>query len=240
MSQPPNTQPPNAQRPNAPAPGPGTEVPPQVAACVQAVEDLFHPLLVTLRESGEALAPLFDGPVDAARVLTASRPHALEVLADPHTVGAGFVVSPGILTDETYLLAWWQGDDQGLIPDSIALVQSTDYSRQEWFRTPQRTHASHVTGPYIDYVCTDEFMLTSTVPVERDGRMLGVMGADVLAETVERTLLEVFRAADATLVNDHDRVVLSSHVHLFAGEPVDRGDFTAQVPCPGLPFTVLV
>ncbi len=221
-----------------PVPTP-TPTPVGLGACVEAVEALFHPLLHSLRESGDALAPLFDGDVSAAQVLDAVRPHALEVLADAHTVGAGFVVSPGLLTDGEYRLAWWQGDDQGRIPDSIALVQSTDYSRQEWFRTPQRSHASHVTGPYIDYVCTDEFMLTSTVPVERDGRMLGVMGADVLAETVERTLLDTFRAAHATLVNDHDRVVLSSQVHLFAGEPVDRDAFATHVPCAGLPFTVL-
>ncbi|HNJ79264.1 MAG TPA: AzlC family ABC transporter permease, partial [Marmoricola sp.] len=144
-----------------------------------------------------------------------------------------------LLTDETFLLAWWQGDDKERIPESIALVQSTDYSRQEWFRTPQRTHASHVTGPYIDYVCTDEFMLTVTVPVERNDQMLGVMGADILAETVERILLDQFQQSGATLANHHGRVVLSADPRVFAGEPISPDQYDVQIPCADLPLTVL-
>jgi len=207
--------------------------------CARAVENLFNPLIETLWKSGAAIAPLFDHPASSADLLTTSQPYAFEILATPHTVGAGFVATPGLLTDETFLLAWWQGDDKERIPESIALVQSTDYSRQEWFRTPQRTHDSHVTGPYIDYVCTDEFMLTVTVPVERNGQMLGVMGADILAETVERMLLHDFRSAGATLVNHHGRAVLSADTQVFAGEPVSINDYARQLPCTGLPMSVL-
>jgi hypothetical protein len=210
----------------------------QLSDCARAVEDLFNPLIATLWKSGEAIAPLFDTPTSSSELLTTSQPHAFEILAAPHTVGAGFVATPGLLTDEKFLLAWWQGDDKERIPESIALVQSTDYSRQEWFRTPQATHTSHVTGPYIDYVCTDEFMLTVTVPVERNGRMLGVMGADILAETVERTLLDQFQSAGATLANHHDRVVLSADTQLFAGEPLEPGRYASRIACEGLPMTV--
>lgn len=214
---------------------PGTSVP-----AAQAVQDFFGPLLASLRTSGDAIAPLFDAvSVSAEEVLRVSRPFAFDVLQDPHTVGAGFVVSPGLLADETYLLAWWQGDDKERIPESAALVQSTDYSRQEWFRTPVRTGRSHVTGPYIDYVCTDEFVLTLTVPVVRAERTLGVMGVDVLAETIERALVDVFRAEGATLVNHHDRAVLSGDPRVFAGDPVNRAAYATAAPCDGLPFTVL-
>ncbi|HNI69696.1 MAG TPA: cache domain-containing protein [Marmoricola sp.] len=211
----------------------------QVTKCAQAVEELFHPLIQTLWESGAEIAPLFDQPSSSADLLAISRPFALEILSSPHTVGAGFVATPGLLTDETFLLAWWQGDDKERIPESIALVQSTDYSRQEWFRTPQRTHASHVTGPYIDYVCTDEFMLTVTVPVERNDQMLGVMGADILAETVERILLDQFQQSGATLANHHGRVVLSADPRVFAGEPISPDQYDVQIPCADLPLTVL-
>jgi len=211
----------------------------ELATCAHLVEELFNPLISQLWRSGRAIAPLFNQPASSADLLAESQPHAFEILAAPHTVGAGFVVTPGILTDEHFLLAWWQGDDKERIPESIALVQSTDYSRQEWFRTPQRTHASHVTGPYIDYVCTDEFMLTITVPVEQDGQMLGVMGADILAETIERVLLEPFQEAGATLVNHHNRAVLSAEVEIFAGEPINPENFSQEVPCADLPLKVI-
>ena len=211
----------------------------QLATCTRLAEEMFNPLITKLWQAGRAIAPLFDRPASSADLLAQSQPHAFDILAAPHTVGAGFVATPGILTDEHFLLAWWQGDDKERIPESIALVQSTDYSRQEWFRTPQRTHASHVTGPYIDYVCTDEFMLTVTVPVERDGRMLGVMGADILAETIERVLLNPFLAAGATLINHHNRAVLSAEVEIFAGEPIDPANYSRVLPCADLPFRVL-
>ncbi len=210
-----------------------------VAECVVAVERFFHPLLQTLRGAGDAIAPLFDHAVASEQVVRAVRPLALDVLADGHAVGAGFVVTPGLPSDETYLLAWWQGDDHERLPQSPALVQSTDYSRQEWFRTPHRTGTSHVTGPYVDYVCTDELTLTVTVPVVRGGRMLGVVGADILAETVEQDLLPVFARAGATLVNHHDRAVLSAQPQVFAGEPVDRSGYGEAQACTGLPFVVL-
>ena len=82
-------------------------------------------------------------------------------------------------------------------------------------------------------------MLTVTVPVERDGRMLGVMGADILAETIERVLLNPFLAAGATLINHHNRAVLSAEVEIFAGEPIDPANYSRVLPCADLPFRVL-
>jgi hypothetical protein len=206
--------------------------------CVRAVEEFFHPLQSTLTSLGQRLVPLFDEPPASDALLRAARPLALEVLADAHAMGAGFVVTPGLLADDDYLLAWWQGDGKEPLTRSPALVQSTDYSRQEWFRTPLRTGASHVTGPYVDYVCTDELTLTITVPVTRGGRMLGVMGADVLASTVEKSLLATFAGAGATLANRHHRAVLSAQPQVFAGEPVDPHAYAVSRPCRGLPLDV--
>lgn len=208
--------------------------------CVRAVEGFFSPLVGTLETLGERLVPLFDAPLRSDVLLRAARPLALEVLADPHTMGAGFVVTPGLLADESYALAWWQGDGREQLTQSPALVQSADYRRQEWFRTPQRTGRSHVTGPYVDYVCTDELTLTVTVPVLRDGQMLGVMGADVLAATVEKELLATFAGAGATLANHHHRAVLSAQAQVFAGEPVDPAAYATVRTCAGLPLDVLV
>ena len=205
-----------------------------------AVEQFFHDLAARLTKSGERIAAEI-GPSGSTseQVLRAAQPLALELLEDPRILGAGFVTVPGLLLDEPHLLAWWQGQVKELLSGSAALERSGDYSRQEWFRTPQRTGRPHVTGPYIDYVCTDEFVTTTTVPVTRDGELIGVMGADVLAETLEAELLAAFRTAHATLVNHHGRAVLSGNPRTFAGDPVDQSAFAVVLPCEGLPLTVL-
>ena len=43
-----------------------------------------------------------------------------------------------------------------------------------------RTGTRHLTGPYVDYVCTDDYTITVTTPVRVDGEMVGVVGTDAL------------------------------------------------------------
>ncbi|WP_370249749.1 cache domain-containing protein [Nocardioides sp.] len=223
-----------------PGPATPTDAPVAAATCVEAVETFFAPLLASLARSADAIAPLFDGPPIASDiVLREVEPRARDVLAAGPAVGAGFVVIPGLLSDLTHLLAWWQGDAGERMAESAALVQSAEYAHQEWFRTPLRTGEVHVTGPYVDYVCTDEFVLTTTLPVVRAGRPLGVMGVDVLAETLERVLAPTFIAAGATLVNHHSRAAVSGDPTVFAGDRIDRSAFALALPCAGLPLTVL-
>ena len=48
--------------------------------------------------------------------------------------------------------------------------QFRDYTTLEWWRVPARTGTRHLTGPYVDYVCTDDYTVTITTPVTVDGR----------------------------------------------------------------------
>ena len=56
--------------------------------------------------------------------------------------------------------------------------------------------------------------MTSTAPVSSGGRMVGVVGADSLLETLEELFLPSLRAAGATLVNDQGRAVMSADPHV--------------------------
>ncbi|GAA1922501.1 hypothetical protein GCM10009775_13700 [Microbacterium aoyamense] len=131
--------------------------------------------------------------------------------------GAGFVATPGALVDAEWHLAWWLGgpsaDARRLATiDDPAHDQFRDYTSLEWWRVPASTGARHLTGPYVDYVCTDDYTVTITTPVIVGGRMLGVVGADALVDRLERALLPVLRSghASATVVNASGRVVAST------------------------------
>jgi hypothetical protein len=141
------------------------------------------------------------------------------VSGDTLLTGAGFVAAPGALADADWHLAWWLGataQGGGLrrlaTIDDPAHEQFRDYTALEWWRVPAQTGARHLTGPYVDYVCTDDYTVTITTPVMVRGEMVGLVGADALVDRLERELLPVMRigALPATLVNASSRVVTST------------------------------
>lgn len=208
--------------------------------CADAVERHWAALVATLRAHADTMASLFaGGPLTSADVLRVAQPLALEVLADETLVGAGFVAAPGSVLDETHFLAWWQGEHKEQLTHPVVTVQVTDYTRQEWFRVPQATGRPHLTGPYVDYVCTDEYVMTTTLPVHHEGRMVGLFGADTLAETLETIFDPVFAGSDCVLVNDHGRVVLSDDPAVLPGRMVVPEEFGGTVVCGDLPLRVL-
>ncbi|MET0783195.1 MAG: hypothetical protein ABWX76_05895 [Leifsonia flava] len=157
-------------------------------------------------------------------------------------VGAGFVAAPDFLPDAPWHLAWWLGEGNGFGSDSgsgaggrrasgrnavrrLEAVEDPasdsfrDHTTLEWWRIPERTGRRHITGPYVDYLCTDDYTLTITDPVFVDGQLVGVVGADVYVTDAERVLLPALRriGGDASLVNASGRIVVSTDPRLATG-----------------------
>lgn len=141
------------------------------------------------------------------------------VSGDTLLTGAGFVAAPGILADAEWHLAWWLGGS-GPQPTVRRLAtiddpthdQFRDYTALEWWRVPAASGSRHLTGPYVDYVCTDDYTVTITTPLVVGHMMVGVVGADALVDRLERELLPAMRtgSSPATLVNASGRVVTST------------------------------
>lgn len=139
------------------------------------------------------------------------------VTGDPLVTGSGFVASPGLLSDARWHLAWWLGSAGGDVRRLATVDDETrdgfrDYTALEWWRTPFRTRTRHLTGPYVDYLCTDDYTVTLTVPVIVDGEFLGVVGCDALVAQLDARLLPSLRALDvpAAVVNASGRIVTAT------------------------------
>ncbi|TXK19489.1 cache domain-containing protein [Homoserinibacter sp. GY 40078] len=139
------------------------------------------------------------------------------VTDDPLITGAGFVAAPGLLEDAHWHLAWWLGSPGSGVRrlatvDDETSDQFRDYTALEWWRVPFRTGARHLTGPYVDYLCTDDYTVTLTVPIVADGEFLGVVGCDALVERIESRLLPALSALDApaAIVNAAGRIVTAT------------------------------
>jgi len=142
----------------------------------------------------------------------------------------------GLLGPERSYIAWWQGPDLEHV-DALANFSPNSISRYvkaEWFRIPVETGRAHVTGPYVDFLCTDEYVLTFTHPVftRPDGPVAGIVGIDVTVQRLERGAMAALRriGGRATLANADGRAIVS------AASDIDAGDLTApNEPCAQYP-----
>lgn len=226
----------------------------------------FRELLEILQDWKPRLQPLFSGPgpgPSCREVDAVAEPLTIALLqrTDYPLAGGGFVAAHNALSDAPWHMAWWQGRSKEIQVLSSVESMGEAYSRREWFTVPVETGASHVTGPYVDFICTDEYTVTLTSPLTVGGKVVGVVGADVFVESLEEVLLPDLRSVhpEASLVNRVGRVVVSADPQLAAGRllvgdwrqaadparmelrgPEYTGRFAAVHPCGSLPLAVVV
>lgn len=144
------------------------------------------------------------------------RVHAILARA-PLVAGAGMVFAPDVLEDAPLWLEWWRRATGG--PPAFLAVELDparpdfyDYVRAEWFTTPRDAGERWVAGPFVDHSGTNEHILTLTLPVVRDGRFLGVAGADIAVGAIEPIAAPALAAtgADAALLNHRGRVIATN------------------------------
>lgn len=206
------------------------------AAVSGAIERVFAAVSVVHTAALRALTGAGTGSALADQVR--------ELLLEPGqiAVGLGLVAAPRPERDLPLRLQWWQVDpaagrlvqlDPDLRPASLGYY---DYTATDWYDVPRRTGRRHVVGPYVDVHGTGRYLLTLTGPVvdPGGGEFLGVVGADVPVSGFESHLLRLLGAPRQPflLVNDEDRVVLSTSPRWLVGDLVRSGD---ELPGEGAP-----
>lgn len=159
--------------------------------------------------------------------------------------GAGFVAATGVLEDSPWWLEWYvRGDDDAVERLQVPLDPSQhgfyDYTTTAWFREPEQHRHRVVTGPYVDYLCTEDQTLTFSQPVVVGDRFLGVAACDVPAVTVERDLVPTLRRLDQLTIvaNPEGRVLCSNSGRFVCGDLLSAADLAEATPVPGLAMVV--
>lgn len=201
----------------------------ELDTAVEAVDEFFDgvfaPLDAWLPELTAQLArQLEEGRLTGSQLAALVEPRAHRILdtADRPIYGAGYCASE-LVVFEGNPLAWWQGPERSLLASSTfgPGQAAIDLVRLEWYRVPQSTGERHVAGPFVDYLCSNEITITSSIPVLHDGRFLGVICADVLVASLEDALLpSVAELPEVTLANASGRVVVSSDPGYETGDRV--------------------
>ncbi len=204
----------------------GDDVVEQVSSIVEGVFTGLEPLLA----AAEALLAAPGRPT--ATDLERLRPPVLDTLGGL-VVGAGFIAAPHALADQEFGFEWWTTAFTGtpsqlFISLDPASDHFLDYTRQSWFTVPRDTGRRHITGPYVDYLCTDEYTLTFTIPVRRGRAFAGVVGADMFVREFEHAVQpSLDRTARAALVNAQGRVIVSTLARQVTGSVVREPDVPA-------------
>lgn len=209
---------------------------------VLAVSAALEALTTTAFEVCERIAHgvrslLDDGaPMTRGRLKPVGDLAVAEIESRPGSLqGAGFVAAVDRLADAGRWLEWYS-TDAAQRPQRL-VVQSDprneyfyDYTVLPWYVVPAQTRHRHITGPYVDYLCTNDYSLTFTVPVLNGSDFVGVAGCDVGVATAEAALMPSLRAAAQRLavVNADGRVIASNSGRHICGDLVDRPDVAAR------------
>lgn len=188
------------------------------------------------------------GPLTTDRLDEVVEPSALRLFdtVDLPVYGSGFIAALDSLADANSHLAWWQGPERAqlVLASQSVNKEHIDYSELEWYRVPLATGEPHVAGPYVDYLCSDEYTITVAAPVHVDGEFVGAVALDLLIDRVERDLTPRLAAFgdDISIVNGVGRVLLSTSAARETGDTI-RGDDLAgfeRFACAGMALDVLI
>lgn len=160
--------------------------------------------------------------------------------------GAGFCAAERIV-DQGNPLAWWQGPAHEPLASSTFGVGpgAVDLRRLEWYRVPEISGKFNIAGPFVDYLCSNEVTITSSLPLTIAGHFAGVLCLDVLVSQLEETLLpQLHGGHTVTLLNANRRVVFSTDNASETGDklPQSRSEATgiASLHSQKYPFEIIV
>lgn len=187
-----------------------------------AVEELVGTLLAQLEAVASKSGPLLADPrTSADQLQVAISASVVEAFAQVEVPvhGMGVLAEVELVTGSPYWMVWWRKDTTGLHVDTHHVLDPEredfyDYAQGEVYTSTKRTLQPFASGPYIDYGGVDDYTLTLSVPIMKDGQFVGVAAVDMLVSDLERWFapwLAAEKGATA-LLNSDDRVIISNLV----------------------------
>jgi hypothetical protein len=143
--------------------------------------------------------------------------------------GAGVVLAPAQLMDAALWIDWWVIDDAGTMQPAVFefdehSLDYYDYTDAEWYLAARDGADRSLVGPYVDFNGLNDYIVTATTPVLVHDRFVGIAGADLSVDKIERRLVAARKAlsndrfrGEFVIVNRSDRIVASTSAHHISG-----------------------
>ncbi|MEV7647317.1 cache domain-containing protein [Arthrobacter sp. NPDC089319] len=229
----------------------------QAADSAAAIEAWLNGLYQDLHASSKDVANQLEERISSGSNISPADIVGIAEMAasflDSHdiAVGAGEIFSLSAIKDAEGVLEWWIRNDSGgiekfgfdLAPEGDRFY---DYEKLPWFSIAAKTGRQSISGPYVDYLGFDEYIVTCAVPTYVHGRFIGVTGCDIRIRDLENKLIPIVRRipGDAALLNDQNRVILGNSGRFIVGEriksepdgfaflPLDVPNLNLRLICP--------
>ena len=191
----------------------------------------------------------YDADAPTTRDVAAVQPRLVTALRNGGGLirGAGVVLAPGLLMDAGRWIEWWALDDTGAIGPAVFdfdedSLDFYDYTCADWYLAPRDGTQRSLVGPYVDFNGLNDYIVTATIPVTVGGRFVGVAGADLSVDELERRLNIANRRVRAELVvlNASGRIVASTSVRHVAGSLLHPGPATESHAVGGVSWSIVV
>jgi hypothetical protein len=223
---------------------------PAIGVVVTRAQTIMYDIFGTLTKVRQATVDQVETARRSGRELRAAdleglRPLLFSELTHP-LAGLGFIAVPGLLGDEPWYLEWWQPTPSGtpvqlirdLNPASSAFY---DYTHWDWYTGPSSGAERTICGPFVDYLCTDEYGFTLSVPVSLQGTFIGVAAADMLLRSFEAAIAPALRRIPvaALVVNGAGRVITANTAEWLAGSVFRGAPGAVSYPIADLPLSLV-
>jgi len=187
----------------------------QVAARIDAVVERLSTVVDEIPSSGDEFGYFGDS----------TRQLLVDGGEDDVLAGAGYAVS---YADRGCppAMVWWAHRGDSVIERTHSVDPNSesfyDYASLRWFRTAKDVGQVTLSGPFIDAWGADDYTVTLSLPVTGPTGALGVVAADVDVRRFIASLIADLRGLSTplALVNESDRVVVSTFPKLSTGLPV--------------------
>ncbi|WP_413711075.1 methyl-accepting chemotaxis protein [Rhizobium sp. Rhizsp82] len=180
-----------------------------------------------IQSSGEQAAHSLANWMNGRVTLTAMVANAIGRAADQ--AGTLNVLQNDILTNQ--FVSTYFGDEQGVFTmwPKLPMPDGYDPRKRPWYQDAVKANASVMTEPYVD-ASSGDLIISAAVPVQRDGKLAGVVGSDFSLETMVKMIKEIDLGGQGTafLVNKSGQILIHPDAKLVTKTLADA--FPAQTP----------
>jgi len=180
-----------------------------------------------IQSSGEQAAHSLANWMNGRVTLTAMVANAIGRAADQ--AGTLNVLQNDILTSQ--FVSTYFGDEQGVFTmwPKLPMPDGYDPRKRPWYQDAVKANASVMTEPYVD-ASSGDLIISAAVPVQRAGKLAGVVGSDFSLETMVKMIKEIDLGGQGTafLVNKSGQILIHPDAKLVTKTLADA--FPAQTP----------
>jgi hypothetical protein len=214
---------------------------PPAAAALGSISNWFNEASAATYAMAAAVTELLTHDIAPGALVTKSDLAGLKTLASeflkqhPYAVGSGATFSSARISEGQGVLEWWtpapDGAEKLVFDLDPGGERFYDYEHLPFFSAAERTGEVTIWGPYVDYLGSDEYILTHTAPFEIHGEFAGVAGYDVTVRALEEIFLPALRSipGHAALLNSSDRVIIGNSGAYLVGERIKAAPSESRI-----------